>query len=36
VLGKLEGKQIMVGCLDLDDRMVETPETVAAAHQAAR
>src|SRR5213083_1242491 len=30
VLGKLEGKQIMVGCLDLDDRMVETPETVAA------
>src|SRR5207244_5021332 len=25
VLGKLEGKQIMVGCLDLDDRMVETP-----------
>src|SRR5213596_3156574 len=30
VLGKLEGKQIMVGCLDLDDRMVETPEMVAA------
>src|SRR5436190_2129917 len=30
VLGKLEGKQIMVGCLDLDDRMVETAEAVAA------
>src|SRR5438552_9293813 len=30
VTGKLAGKQIMVGCLDLDDRMVETPETVAA------
>jgi 5-methyltetrahydropteroyltriglutamate--homocysteine methyltransferase len=30
VLGKLEGKQIMVGCLDLDDMMVETPETVVA------
>src|SRR6266850_432033 len=30
VLGKLEGKQIMVGCLDLDDRAIETPETVVA------
>src|SRR5207245_6182709 len=30
VLGKLAGKQIMVRCLDLDDRMVETPETVSA------
>src|SRR5213594_2320865 len=30
VLAKLEGKQIMVGCLDLDDMRVETPETVVA------
>ncbi|OLB94232.1 MAG: 5-methyltetrahydropteroyltriglutamate--homocysteine methyltransferase [Candidatus Rokubacteria bacterium 13_1_40CM_68_15] len=30
VLGKLEGKQIMVGCLDLDDMRVETPDTVVA------
>jgi 5-methyltetrahydropteroyltriglutamate--homocysteine methyltransferase len=30
VLAKLEGKQIMVGCLDLDDLTVETPETVTA------
>jgi 5-methyltetrahydropteroyltriglutamate--homocysteine methyltransferase len=29
VLAKLEGKQIMVGCLDLSDMMVETPEAVA-------
>ena len=30
VLAKLEGKQIMVGCLDLNDMTVETPETVVA------
>ncbi len=30
VLAKLEGKQIMVGCLDLNDPAVETPDTVAA------
>ena len=30
VLGKLEDKQIMVGCLDLDDMTVETPEAVVA------
>ncbi len=30
VLGKLEGKQIMVGCLDLDDMTIEAPETVVA------
>ena len=30
VLAKLEGKQILVGCLDLSDMVVETPETVAA------
>jgi 5-methyltetrahydropteroyltriglutamate--homocysteine methyltransferase len=30
VLAKLTGKQIMVGCLDLNDPMVETPETVVA------
>jgi 5-methyltetrahydropteroyltriglutamate--homocysteine methyltransferase len=29
VLAKLEGKQIMVGCLDLNDLTVETPDTVA-------
>jgi 5-methyltetrahydropteroyltriglutamate--homocysteine methyltransferase len=29
VLDKLGGKQIMVGCLDLNDPAVETPETVA-------
>jgi 5-methyltetrahydropteroyltriglutamate--homocysteine methyltransferase len=29
VLEQLQGKQIMVGCLDLNDRAVETPETVA-------
>jgi len=30
VLAKLERKQIMVGCLDLNDMTIETPETVAA------
>jgi 5-methyltetrahydropteroyltriglutamate--homocysteine methyltransferase len=30
VLAKLPGKKILVGCLDLDDMSVETPETVAA------
>src|SRR5262245_24520331 len=30
VLAKLEGKQIMVGCLDLNDPRIETPETVTA------
>ena len=30
VLAKLDGKQIMVGCLDLDDPAIETPETVVA------
>jgi 5-methyltetrahydropteroyltriglutamate--homocysteine methyltransferase len=30
VLAALDGKQIMVGCLDLSDLTVETPETVAA------
>lgn len=30
VLASLAGKQIMVGCLDLDDHRVETPEVVAA------
>src|SRR5216117_2889936 len=30
VLATLEGKQIMVGCLDLSDMAVETPETVVA------
>jgi len=30
VLAKLEGKQIMVGCLDLNDMRVETPEVVVA------
>jgi len=33
VLGKLEGKQIMVGCLDLDDMRVETRRR-SCAHQA--
>ena len=28
-LAKLEGKQIMVGCLDLNDMSVETPQVVA-------
>ena len=30
VLARLEGKKIMVGCLDLNDMAVETPETVVA------
>jgi 5-methyltetrahydropteroyltriglutamate--homocysteine methyltransferase len=30
VLATLPGKQIMVGCLDLDDTAVETPDTVVA------
>ena len=30
VLAKLKGKQIMVGCLDLNDLTVETPETIVA------
>jgi 5-methyltetrahydropteroyltriglutamate--homocysteine methyltransferase len=30
VLAKLEGKKIMVGCLDLNDTAVESPETVIA------
>jgi 5-methyltetrahydropteroyltriglutamate--homocysteine methyltransferase len=30
VLEQLEGKQVMVGCLDLSDMHVETPEVVAA------
>jgi 5-methyltetrahydropteroyltriglutamate--homocysteine methyltransferase len=30
VLARLEGKKIMVGCLDLNDMTVETPETVVA------
>ena len=30
VLAKLDGKQIMVGCLDLGDMTVEAPETVVA------
>jgi 5-methyltetrahydropteroyltriglutamate--homocysteine methyltransferase len=28
VLGKLEGKQVMVGCVDLSDPSVESPETI--------
>lgn len=35
VLAKLEGKQIMVGCLDLNDLNVETPEAVVARIKAA-
>jgi methionine synthase II (cobalamin-independent) len=30
VLAKLQGKQIMAGCLDLNDLTVETPEAVVA------
>jgi len=30
VLAKLPGKQIMVGCIDLSDMRVETPQTVVA------
>ena len=35
VLAKLEGKQIMVGCLDLSDMTVEAPQTVVARVQRA-
>jgi 5-methyltetrahydropteroyltriglutamate--homocysteine methyltransferase len=35
VLAKLEGKKIMVGCLDLNDMTVETPETIVARIKAA-
>jgi 5-methyltetrahydropteroyltriglutamate--homocysteine methyltransferase len=35
VLAKLEGKQIMVGCLDLNDMTVETPQVVVARIKAA-
>ena len=35
VLAKLEGKKIMVGCLDLNDMAVETPDTVVARIKAA-
>ena len=30
MLEGLQGKQIMVGCIDLEDQAVETPEVVAA------
>lgn len=30
VLEQLEGKQVMVGCIDLSDMAVESPETIAA------
>ena len=30
VLTKLDGKQVMVGCLDLSDMTIETPDTVVA------
>ena len=30
VLEQLDGKQVMVGCIDLSDMAVETPETIAA------
>jgi 5-methyltetrahydropteroyltriglutamate--homocysteine methyltransferase len=35
VLAKLEGKQIMVGCLDLNDMTVETPHAVVVRIKAA-
>ena len=35
VLAKLEGKQILVGCLDLNDLTVETPEAVVVRIKAA-
>ena len=35
VLGQLAGKQILVGCLDLNDLTIETPEVVAARINAA-
>ncbi len=30
VLTKLAGKKVMVGCIDLWDRAIETPQTVVA------
>jgi 5-methyltetrahydropteroyltriglutamate--homocysteine methyltransferase len=30
VLEQLDGKQVMVGCIDLSDMVVESPETIAA------
>jgi 5-methyltetrahydropteroyltriglutamate--homocysteine methyltransferase len=30
VLEQLEGKQVMVGCIDLSDMAIESPETIAA------
>jgi 5-methyltetrahydropteroyltriglutamate--homocysteine methyltransferase len=30
VLAALAGKSVMVGCIDLDDPAVESPETIAA------
>jgi 5-methyltetrahydropteroyltriglutamate--homocysteine methyltransferase len=35
VLAKLDGKQIMVGCLDLNDITVEKPEVIVARIKAA-
>jgi 5-methyltetrahydropteroyltriglutamate--homocysteine methyltransferase len=35
VLAKLDGKQIMVGCLDLNDLRVETPDVIVARIKAA-
>jgi len=35
VLGKLDGKQIMVGCLDLNDVRIETPDVIVARIKAA-
>jgi 5-methyltetrahydropteroyltriglutamate--homocysteine methyltransferase len=35
VLGKLEDKEIMVGCLDLNDTEVETPDVIVARIKAA-
>jgi 5-methyltetrahydropteroyltriglutamate--homocysteine methyltransferase len=35
VLAELAGKQIMVGCLDLNDMMVETPDVIVARIRAA-
>jgi 5-methyltetrahydropteroyltriglutamate--homocysteine methyltransferase len=35
VLAKLGGKQVMVGCLDLNDLTIETPDAVAARIRAA-
>ena len=30
MLERLEGKQVMVGCIDLSDMAIESPETIAA------